>query len=55
VSRELERCRCEKDGRKALFLTMDDEGKPYGVGKLSWIAVIKKLARGLDPLYTQIR
>ena len=45
----------KRDGQKPFYLTLDAEGKPYGVGKPAWVAEIGKLAIGLDASCTNIR
>jgi hypothetical protein len=44
----------QRDGRKPFYLTLDSEGKPYGLGKPAWVAEIQKLATTLDPSCTHI-
>lgn len=54
AAREEEMARRQRDGKKAFYLTLDAEGKPYGLGKPAWVAEIGKLATGLDPSCTHI-
>ena len=49
VAREEEIAQQKRDGKKPFYLTVDSEGKPYGLGKSAWMAEISKLATGLDP------
>lgn len=53
--REEEIARRQRDGRKPFYLTLDSDGKPYGLGKPAWIKEISKLAIGLDPSCTHIK
>lgn len=55
VQREVEKAQQEKQGKKPFYLTLNDEGQPYGAGKPAWIAEVNKLAKGLDPSCTHIR
>ena len=55
ASRESEKAKRERDGKKAFYLTLDPQGKPFGLGKPTWVAEINKLAIGLDPSCTHIR
>lgn len=54
VAREEEIAQRKCDGKKPFYLTVDSEGKPYGLGKPAWMAEIGKLATGLDPSCTHI-
>jgi len=45
----------QRDGKKAFYLTLDPEGKPYGLGRPVWIAKINKLAKRLDPSCTNVK
>ena len=53
--RECQRFQRETEGKKPYFLTVTNEGIPYGPGKPAWIAEINKLARRLDPSCRDIR
>jgi hypothetical protein len=54
LAREEEIAQQERDGKKPFYLTVDSDGKPYGLGKPAWMAEIGKLATGLDPSCTHI-
>ena len=54
-ARECQRLHRETEGKKPFYLTVDIEGRPYGLGRPAWIANINKLAAGLDPSCTDIR
>lgn len=54
VARQEEIAKRERDGKKPFYLTLDSDGKPYGLGKPAWMAEIGKLATGLDPSCTHI-
>ena len=43
------------NGKKAFYLTLDNEGISYGLGKKAWISEINKLAARLDPSCLHIR
>ena len=45
----------QKSGKKPFYLQLDGQGIPYGIGRPAWIAVINKLATGLDPPCTHVR
>ena len=55
VSREAEVEKREKMGRKPHFLTVDDRGRPYGLGAKSWRAELNKLCCALDPSVMDVR
>jgi hypothetical protein len=55
VSREAEMERREKMGRKPHFLTVDDRGRPYGLGAKSWRAELNKMCSALDPSVMDVR
>jgi hypothetical protein len=55
VSREAEVERKEKMGRKPHFLSVDDRGRPYGLGAKSWRVELNKLCCALDPLVMDVR
>ena len=55
AAQEKEISQRKPDGKKPFYLTLDAEGKPYGVGKPAWVAEIGKLAIGLDASCTNIR
>jgi hypothetical protein len=55
VSREAEVERREKMGRKPHFLSVDDRGRPYGLGAKSWRAELNKLCCALDPSVMDVR
>lgn len=46
--REEEIAQRKRNGKKPFYLTLDAEGKPYGVGRRTWIADVWKLAAALD-------
>lgn len=54
AAREEEVAQQQRDGKKPFYLTLHADGKPYGAGKLAWVAEIGKLATGLDPSCTHI-
>lgn len=54
AEREEDIAKRQHDGRKPFYLTLDSEGKPYGLGKPAWVAEIGKLAMALDPSCTHI-
>ena len=54
VAREEDIAKRQRDGKKPFYLTLDSDGKPYGLGKPAWVAEIGKLAMGLDPSCTHI-
>ena len=54
AEREEDIAKRQRDGRKPFYLTLDSEGKPYGLGKPAWVAEIGKLAMALDPSCTHI-
>lgn len=54
AAREKEISERQRDGKKPFYLTLDADGKPYGLGKPAWVAEIGKLATGLDPSCTHI-
>ena len=53
ASREAEVERREKMGRKPHFLSVDDRGRPYGLGARSWKGELNKLCCALDPSTTR--
>ena len=55
VYREAEVERREKMGRKPHFLTVDDRGRPYGLGAKSWRAELNKMCSALDPSVMDVR
>lgn len=55
VSREAEVEKREKMGRKPHFLTVDDRGRPYGLGAKSWRAELNKFCCALDPSVMDVR
>lgn len=55
VSSEAEVEKREKMGRKPHFLTVDDRGRPYGLGAKSWRAELNKLCCALDPSVMDVR
>ena len=55
VSRETEVEKREKMGRKPHFLTVDDRGRPYGLGAKSWRAELNKVCCALDPSVMDVR
>lgn len=55
AAREREVAERKREGKKPFYLTLDADGKPYGVGKPAWVHEIRKLATGLDPSCTHIR
>ena len=55
AAQEKEISQRKRDGKKPFYLTLDAEGKLYGVGKPAWVAEIGKLAIGLDASCTNIR
>ena len=55
AAQEKEITQRKRDGKKPFYLTLDAEGKPYGVGKPAWVAEIGKVAIGLDASCTNIR
>ena len=44
-----------RQGKKPFYLTLCPEDKPYGPGRAAWIAIVNKLAAGLNPSCTHIR
>lgn len=54
LAHEKEIAQRKRDGKKPFYLTVDSEGKPYGIGKPAWMAEIGKLATGLDLSCTHI-
>ena len=52
---EAKKARRGKERKKPFYLIMDQEGKPYGTGKPSWIAEINKLAKYFHPSCMHIR
>ena len=55
VSREAEVEKREKMGHKPHFLTVDDRGRPYGLGVKTWKAELNKLCCALDPSVMDVR
>jgi hypothetical protein len=47
--REAEVERREKMARKLHFLSVDDQGRPYGLGARSWKGELNKFCCALDP------
>ena len=45
----------EKMGQKPHFLSVDDRGRPYGLGAKSWRAELNKLCCALDPSVMDVR
>lgn len=44
-----------RKGKKPFYLTLNNDGVPYGPGRPTWIAEVNKLVSGLDPSCTHIR
>lgn len=55
AAREADTARRERDGKKPFYITLDQDGVPYGSGRPMWMAEIQKLAVGLDPSCTHIK
>lgn len=53
--RESEKAKRQKDGKKAFYLSLDSQGRPYGLAVPAWVAEINKLAIHLDPSVTHIK
>ena len=52
---EGQRVERKKEGKKPFYLTLNNNGEPYGPDRPAWVAEVNKLAAALDPPCTHIR